>query len=259
MSGYETLLLEVRDGIGTVTLNRPERLNVMNVPMREELERVFRAVREDPEVRAVVLTGAGEAFCAGGDMNDFTQRGAQEMHVLIRELSHRWFQAAWQLPKPLVAAVNGVAAGGGVNLVLACDFVLASERGRFGETFMRVGLMPDLGGAFLLPRSVGLHRAKALCLTADVIDAERAHQLGIVHEVVPHDGLAEAARALAARLAAGPTHAYAATKAVLNRSFELSMEELLQLELYAQSFLFSTTEHAELRDGFLARSAEGSR
>lgn len=255
MSDYETLGLEVSDGVALVTLDRPDRLNTMNVAMRRELEECFRQVRADDDARALVVTGAGDAFCAGGDVNDFEQRDAEQLYLLIREMSHRWFQELWQIPKPTIAAVNGVAAGGGVNLALACDFVLASDRGRFGQTFVRVGLMPDLGGTFLLPRSIGLHRAKALCLTGELVDATRAHALGLVHQVVEPDLLLGEAIALGRRLAAGPAHAYAATKAALNRSFEHSMEEILQLELSSQSFLFATRDHGERRDAFLGRDS----
>jgi 2-(1,2-epoxy-1,2-dihydrophenyl)acetyl-CoA isomerase len=255
----DTLSVETKDGVATVTLDRPERLNVMNMAMRGELRECFERLRDDDAVRVVVVTGAGEAFCAGGDMNDFVDRSAEEMYLVVREKSHRWFEAVWTLPKPTIAAVNGVAAGGGANLLLACDFVVASERARFGETFVKVGLMPDLGGLFLLPRAVGLHQAKALCMTGEVIDAKRAHELGFVHRLVPHEDLLPQARALAEQLAAGPAHAYAAMKAILNRSFELSMDEALQLELYAQSFLFSTTDYEQRRDAFMGRDdGEGS-
>jgi 2-(1,2-epoxy-1,2-dihydrophenyl)acetyl-CoA isomerase len=252
-SDFETLGLEVGDGVAVMTLNRPERMNTMSVTMRKELQECFRRVRADDDARALIVTGAGDAFCAGGDVNDFAERDHEEMYVLIRELSHRWFSELWQMPKPTIAAVNGVAAGGGVNLVLACDLVVASDRARFGETFVKVGLMPDLGGAFLLPRSIGLHAAKALCLSGEVIDAERAYALGFVQQIVPPAELMAEARAIAARLAAGPAHAYAAMKAALNRSFERSMEETLSFELYAQSFLFATRDHGERRDAFLGR------
>jgi 2-(1,2-epoxy-1,2-dihydrophenyl)acetyl-CoA isomerase len=252
----ETLALDVADGVGVVTLNRPDRLNLMSLAMREELRECFEHVRDDPDVRAVVITGSGSAFSAGGDMNDFLERDAEALHLLMREKSHRWFEALWRLPKPTIAAVNGVAGGGGTNLILACDFVVASEQARFGETFVRVGLVPDLGGLFLLPRSVGLHRAKALCLSGEVIDAARAHELGIVHRVVAHDELLPTALELARGLAAGPAHVYAATKATLNRSFELSMENHLQLELYTQSFLFGTSDHLERRDAFMSRTKD---
>jgi 2-(1,2-epoxy-1,2-dihydrophenyl)acetyl-CoA isomerase len=249
---WDTLLCELREDVTVVTLNRPDRLNTMNLRMREELWECLTGIREAGEARAVIVTGAGEAFCAGGDMNDFVSRSPEEMHLLMRERSHRWFRALWDLPTPTVAALNGVAAGGGANLVLACDFVVASERATIGETFLKVGLMPDLGGLFLLPRTVGLHRAKALCLTGELIDARRAHELGLVHEVTSDEQLMPRALSLGRQLAASPAPAYAATKALLNRSFELSMDEVLQQELFAQSFLFSTGAHRARLDSFLS-------
>jgi 2-(1,2-epoxy-1,2-dihydrophenyl)acetyl-CoA isomerase len=246
------LLCELREAVAVVTLNRPERLNTMNLRMREEIWGCLTSIREAGQARAVIVTGAGEAFCAGGDMNDFVSRSPEEMHLLMRERSHRWFRALWDLPIPTIAALNGVAAGGGANLVLACDFVVASERATIGETFLKVGLMPDLGGLFLLPRTIGLHRAKALCLTGELIDARRAQELGIVHEVTGDAELMPCALSLGRRLAASPAPAYAATKALLNRSFELSMDEVLQQELFAQSFLFSTGEHRARLASFLS-------
>ena len=250
---WETLLCELRDDIAVVTLNRPERLNTMNLRMREEIWECLTSIREEGDARAVILTGAGAAFCAGGDMNDFVGRSPEEMHLLMRERSHRWFRALWELPLPTIAALNGVAAGGGANLLLACDFVLASERAKIGETFIKVGLMPDLGGLFLLPRTVGLHQAKALCLTGELIDARRAHELGIVHELTSQEELIPRSLILGRQLAAAPAQAYAATKALLNRSFELSIDELLAQELFAQSFLFSTDEHQARLESFLSR------
>jgi 2-(1,2-epoxy-1,2-dihydrophenyl)acetyl-CoA isomerase len=255
---YETLLLERDGGTAVLTLNRPERLNTMSLAMREELYESISALRADPTVRAVIVTGAGGTFCAGGDMNDFVDRSPQQMHTLMRERSHRWFRALWELPLPTIAALNGVAAGGGANLLLACDFVLASTTASIGETFLKVGLIPDLAGLSLLPRSVGLHRAKAMCLTGDLIDAEQARELGIVHEVVAPEALMDRAHALAGRLAAASAPAYATTKALLNRSFEMSLDGMLQQELFAQSFLFSTDEHRELLKSFL-QGGNGSR
>jgi 2-(1,2-epoxy-1,2-dihydrophenyl)acetyl-CoA isomerase len=251
LGSWDTLLCETQEGVATLTLNRGDKLNVMNMRMRDELHECLVRVREDREVRVLIITGAGDAFCAGGDMNDFVDRSAEQMHAVIRDKSHPWFDALWRLPKPAIAAVNGVAAGGGINMVLACDFVLASENARFGETFVKVGLMPDLGGLFLLPRSIGLHRAKALCLTGDLINAEQALKLGFVHDVVAPAELTMAAIELAEKLANGPADVYASIKATLNRSFELSMEEMLHFELYAQSYLFGTSEYVSRMNTFL--------
>ncbi len=250
---WETLTCELRGPVAVLTLNRPAALNTMDVKMREELYACVTEIRGEPAARAVVITGAGEAFSAGGDMNDFVGRSPEEMHILMREISHRWFRALWELPLPTIAALNGVAAGGGANLVLACDFVLASERAQFGETFLKVGLMPDLAGLFMLPRTIGLHQAKALCLTTDLIDGARLKELGIAHAVTAPDELIPESLALAQRLAEVPAQGYAATKMLLNRSFEMTVDGVLQQELYAQSFLFSTDDHRDRRDAFLTR------
>jgi 2-(1,2-epoxy-1,2-dihydrophenyl)acetyl-CoA isomerase len=254
MSEFETLVVAVTDSVALVRLARPEALNTMSLTMREELATCFVELQDDADVRAIVITAEGRAFSAGGDMKEFQERTPEEMHDLMRDKSHRWFEALWRTSKPTIAAVNGVAAGGGINLALACDFIVASENATFGQTFVRVGLLPDLGGLFLLPRDVGLHRAKALCLTGDLLSAAEAHELGLVYEVVADDDLLDEALALASRLAAGSDRAYAAIKSMLNRSFELSMDEMLRYELYAQSFLFTTGAYEHRRDAFLTRS-----
>jgi 2-(1,2-epoxy-1,2-dihydrophenyl)acetyl-CoA isomerase len=257
---WNTLRCRREGPVAVLELNRPAELNVMNLEMRDELRDAFEGIRAAREIRALIITGAGEAFCAGGDVNDFVGRTAEDMHALMREKSHRWFRALWDLPIPSIAAVNGVAAGGGTNLLLACDLVIAADVARFGQTFQRVGLMPDLGGLFLLPRTIGLHRAKALCLTGEMISAERAKEFGIVYEVTSQVDLLGHTLALATRLASGPAAAYAASKSVLQRSFELSMEEVLHHELFAQSFLFSTEDHRARLTSFLKRDGgEGER
>lgn len=238
--------------VAIVTMNRPDQLNVMNLAMRVELAECFHAIRLDDRIRVLIITGAGEAFSAGGDANDFIDQSSESMHDLMRQRSHHWFSALWNLPKVTIAAVNGVAAGGGANLMLACDLVIASEQAKFGETFMRVGLMPDLGGLFLLPRLVGLQRAKELCLRGEVIDACEAARIGLVGRVVAHDDLLVEARMLADELCTKPQRATSITKAILNRSFELSMEEVLLYELLGQSFLFGTDEHSEALARFLS-------
>lgn len=248
---WETLICEMSDEVATVTLNRPERLNAMNLTMRRELRLCFEELRSDAGVAVVVVTGAGDAFSSGGDVNDFDGASAEELHELMGEVSHRWFEALWQLPKPTIAAVNGVAAGGGANLALACDIVIASESARFGETFGKIGLIPDLGGLFLLVRAVGLHRAKELCLTGEVIGARQALELGVFNHVYPPDELKDAVAEMARKLAAGPSAAQAITKRVLNRAVEMSMEEVLLMEHLGQSFLFGTDDHIARRTAFL--------
>lgn len=252
---FETLLLGVENDVATVTLNRPGAMNTMNVVMREELGQCFERIRYDDRVRAVVITGAGRAFCAGGDANDFKGVAAEDLHDLMRHLSHRWFENLWRLPQPTVAAVNGTAAGGGANLALACDVVIGSTEARFGETFVRLGIIPDLGGLFLLPRIVGMQRAKQLCFSGKVIDAKEAAGMGLFSEVVPPEQLLQRARATAAEFTRWPAKTIAAMKAVLNRSFEHSMEETLQQELFVQSFLFSTSDHREALEAFFSKRA----
>jgi 2-(1,2-epoxy-1,2-dihydrophenyl)acetyl-CoA isomerase len=252
---FKTLKLAYKAGIATVWLNRPKAMNAMSITMREELGACFEQLRYDARVRAVVLTGAGKVFTAGGDVNDFNGTAAEDLYDLMRYKSHRWFSQVWNLPQPLIVAVNGTAAGGGANLALAGDVVIGSPEARFGETFVRIGIVPDLGGLFLLPRIVGLQRAKQLCFSGKVIDAKEALELGLFSEIVPGKDLLARAHAIAASLARHPVKTMATMKAMLNRSFESSMEEMLNLELYAQSFLFSTADHREALDAFLNRRA----
>lgn len=250
---FKTLKLQFVAGVATVTLNRPKALNAMNISMREELGECFEQLRYDERVRAVVLTGSGKAFCAGGDVNDFNGTAAEDLHDLMRYKSHRWFSQVWNLPQPLIVAVNGTAAGGGANLALAGDVVIGSTEARFGETFVRIGIVPDLGGMFLLPRIVGLQRAKQLCFSGKVIDAGEALSLGLFSEIVKPGELLARAHSIAADLARHPVKTMAAMKSMLNQSFETSMEEMLKLELFVQSFLFSTADHREALDAFLNR------
>lgn len=254
---WETIEVDIADSIATVTLNRPDRMNVMNLTMRDELVTCFDHLRTAVDkVRVVVITGAGDAFCAGGDVNDFDGTPAEELHDLMRLRSHRWFQGLWSLPQPTIAAVNGTAAGGGANLVLATDLAIASDRARFGETFIRVGLMPDLGGLYLLPRLVGLRKAKELCFTGELIPAEQLAELGLVSKVVPHEDLYPETMKLAQDLAGKPRHTLALTKMVLNRATEQSMEEVLLNELLGQSYLFGTREQRDALATFLHSSTQ---
>jgi enoyl-CoA hydratase/carnithine racemase len=236
---FETLRVEIAEAVCTVTLNRPERLNAMNRSMRRELAECFEAVARDTGIRAVILTGAGRAFSGGGDINDFTST-PEELHSLMGRISHRWFKALWGLPQPVVIAVNGVAGGGGANLALCGDIVYASQEASFVQTFLKIGLVPDLGGMFLLPRLVGLAKAKEMALLGERVSAEEALELGLVARVFAPDELMDRARSAALRLARSPASAVTLTKRIMNRSFETAMEAILDNEWMAQSFLFST-------------------
>lgn len=250
---FETLLVEVADGVCTVTLNRPGRLNAMNRVMRRELAECFESIGRDTAIKAVILTGAGRAFSAGGDINDFKAK-PEELHTLMGRVSHRWFKALWSLPQPVITAVNGVAGGGGANLALCGDIVYASSEASFVQTFLAIGLVPDLGGLFLLPRLVGLTKAKELALLGERVGAAEAQELGLVARVFTPGELMNRARAAAAKLASSPASAVTLTKRMLNRSFETSMESVLDNEWMAQSFLFSTEASQKGVSAFLNRS-----
>ncbi|MFC5747459.1 enoyl-CoA hydratase/isomerase family protein [Actinomadura rugatobispora] len=253
---FATLLLDVEGPIATVTLNRPGSGNTMDLTMRSELVACLDWIRRNRALKVVVLTGAGDHFCMGADARDFVGTDHEDLHDLMRYTSQHWFGTLWNLPQITIAAVNGVAAGGGANMVLACDLSVASERARFGETFVRLGLVPDLGGLFLLPRVVGFQRARRMCLTGEVLGADAAAELGIFGSVVPHGELAAEAAALAARLAERPARAVAVLKAILARSFESSMESTMLHELLGQSFMFSTREHRDALAAFFDRGRD---
>lgn len=250
---WTTFALTREDAVATMTFTRPDKLNAMSKTMRVEMGDVFDMLARDGSVRCIVMTGQGRAFSAGGDINDF--RGThEELHDLMGRVSHRWFRAFWALPQPVVMAVNGIAAGGGANLALAGDIVVAAHGAAFAQTFQKIGLVPDLGGAFLLPRLVGPQRAKEMALLGDKLPAEEAYKMGLVNRVVDPADLMEEAMTIARRIAAISPKAATLTKRMMNRSFEQSMEATLDDEWMAQSFLFSTTESREGVDAFLTKS-----
>jgi 2-(1,2-epoxy-1,2-dihydrophenyl)acetyl-CoA isomerase len=241
------------DHVARITLDRPDAKNALSVEMRDELVRLVRAHRADPAVRALLITGTGDAFCAGMDLGastvsragdeGFDTRSTSEalrvgVQALVREL--------WELDKPTVAAVNGVAVGPGAHLALACDFVLVHERTRFLWSFARWGLVVDAGGAYLLPRLVGLPRAKAMVLLGEGSTGEEAVRDGLAYRCVTDaHTLATEAGALAARLASGPTRSLGLSKVLLNRSFESDLPGALELEGTFQSLATTTTDLAE--------------
>jgi 2-(1,2-epoxy-1,2-dihydrophenyl)acetyl-CoA isomerase len=240
------------DGVATITLDRPEAKNALTVEMRDELLAAVRDTRGDPNVRALLLTGAGDAFCAGMDLRastvaqaggeGFNTRSTSEalrvgVQAVVREL--------WELDKPTVAAVNGTAVGPGAHIALSCDFVLLHDEARFVWTFSRWGLVVDAGGAYLLPRLVGLPRARAMVLLGEGAKGREAVDMGLAYKCVPADQLHEEARALANRLAAGPTRSLGLSKQLLNRTFETYLVAALELEGQFQSLATTSTDLAE--------------
>jgi 2-(1,2-epoxy-1,2-dihydrophenyl)acetyl-CoA isomerase len=225
----ETIIVErSEDGIVTVTLNRPEKKNAINGPMWDELLSTFREVAASPTDRVMVLTGAGDAFCGGADL---TAGGSDPRHQ-IDKMHHFGGVglALHQIPKPCIAKVNGVAVGAGLNIALGCDLIVAGESARFAEIFAKRGLAIDLGGSWLLPRLVGIHKAKELALLAEMIPAREAERLGIVNRVVPDAELEKEAFEMARRIAAGPPIALRFMKDNLNRALVQDLGACLDLE-----------------------------
>jgi 2-(1,2-epoxy-1,2-dihydrophenyl)acetyl-CoA isomerase len=244
--GGTTVLVEQSDGIATLTLNRPEVRNALDLEMREALETALRDLEADATVRVLVLTGAGGHFCAGGDVKLMQARRMTAADGQRRvEAMNRAVRALAEFRAPTIARVDGFAVGAGCNLALACDLVVASDRARFGEVFARIGLVPDGGGTYFLPRRVGLARAKELCFTADLVDAAEAWRLGLVNRVVPAAELATATGALARRIADGPPRALEAAKALLNRATSLDLETCLAWEALAQGLMIESEDHRE--------------
>ena len=230
---YEFISAERTQGVMAVTLLRADVLNSFHRPMARELQQALAEAGSDADVRALLLTATGRAFCAGQDLEEAVPPGAEvlpDVGDLVRESYNPVIRAIRSLPKPVVCAVNGVAAGAGANIALACDFVVAGESASFIQAFSRIGLVPDSGGTFFLPRLVGRARATALMMLGDRVKAEQALAWGMIHEVVPDTALADVAHALAARLAALPTLALGLTKRLLDESASNDLEAQLSLE-----------------------------
>ncbi|SBT94332.1 2-(1,2-epoxy-1,2-dihydrophenyl)acetyl-CoA isomerase [Streptomyces sp. DI166] len=249
------------NAVSRITLNRPEALNALTPDQRERLIDLLAEASADPAVRAVVLTGTGRGFCAGADLRAGAGAGAGraeeavpgDLARTIRQGAQRLVSAVLDCEKPVIAAVNGTAAGLGAHLALACDLVLAAESARFIEVFVRRGLVPDGGGAYLLPRLVGPRRAKELMFFGDALPAADAERLGLVNRVVPDGELAKTAREWAERLAAGPTRALALTKQLVNASLDSDRATAFAAEAAAQEINMTTRDAREGVASFVER------
>lgn len=252
-----TEVLHTADGqVSYITLNRPEALNAITPEQRETVIGLLTEASADPDVRAVVLTGTGRGFCAGADLRGGSgggERVAGDVARMLRRGAQRLIAAVLDCEKPVIAAVNGTAAGLGAHLALACDLVLAAESARFIEVFVRRGLVPDGGGAYLLPRMIGPHRAKELMFFGDALSATEAERLGLVNRVVPDAELDKTAREWAARLANGPTRALALTKQLVNASLDTDRATAFAAEATAQEINMTTEDAQEGVGSFVER------
>ena len=245
---FQHLLVQRRDGVMVIALNRPDVLNSFNRPMADELIAALGEAASDASVRAVLLTGSGRGFCAGQDLAAVLPaegRPAPDLGDVVRDQYNPIIRGIRTLEKPVLCAVNGVAAGAGANLAFACDIVVAAEDATFIQSFARVGLIPDSGGTFILPRIIGLHRAAALTMLGEKLPASRAKEWGLVHDVVPHAVLMETSFDLARRLAELPTRGLGLAKRGFNAAFANDLDSQLALEEELQREAGRTADYAE--------------
>jgi 2-(1,2-epoxy-1,2-dihydrophenyl)acetyl-CoA isomerase len=245
--------IDVEAGVATITLNRPDALNSLTVPMKQALLAALRRVERDVSVRAVILTGAGRAFCAGQDLRERLEPDAAPLGVEVRERYNPIVRAMRGMPKPIVGAINGAAAGAGASLAMACDIRIASDAASFALAFGRVGLVPDSGATWFLPRLVGAAHAAELALLNDGISAADALRIGLVGRIVPATELDSEARSVAARLAAGAPKAIALTKRALDAAWTHDLDAALEYEAHLQDVAGRTKDHAEGMAAFLEK------
>jgi 2-(1,2-epoxy-1,2-dihydrophenyl)acetyl-CoA isomerase len=243
MSEETTVLYDLAGGVATITLNRPQAYNAFTAQMHQDAMRALKQAEREPTARCIILTGAGKAFCSGQDLKDLAP--GESFGRLVRERYNPLILKLRALPKPIIAAVNGVAAGAGMSLALACDFRIAVETARFVAAFANVGLVPDTGMSYFLPRLIGPTRALEVCMTGGTLDATTAHSYGMLNAVASVEEFPTAVRQLADRLANGPATALS----LIKRSFELSLgatlEQALDYEAQAQQVAGSSPEYAE--------------
>jgi enoyl-CoA hydratase len=244
---FQSLLFKREEGVGAITINRPAVKNAMDLRFFDELRQVIQILRGEKEVRAVLVQGAGETFSSGLDLNVMGQQAAVDALGLRNIIAdfQGVFNSLEELEKPVVAAISGYALGAGCDLALCCDLRIASEDAKFGEAYINVGLIPDLGGTQRLPRIVGLAKAKELIFTGDRIDAREAERIGLVNRVVPKDELSSAAMTLAKRLAKGPTVAIGLAKMAIHRGLETDSRTGMKFEAMCQGVTQKTSDVAE--------------
>jgi 2-(1,2-epoxy-1,2-dihydrophenyl)acetyl-CoA isomerase len=252
---YDFIKSATDHSVTTITLNRPDVLNSFNRRMAQELQRALKEAANDEAIRAVLLTGAGRAFCAGQDLGEATSGdlGTTDLGDIVRASYTPIARAIREMEKPVVCAVNGVAAGAGANLALACDIVIAAEDASFIQSFSKIGLVPDTSGSFFLPRLVGPARATALMFLAEKLTAKKAHEWGMIYDVVPGTVLVDTATALSRQLATMPTRGLALTKQLINASLSNDLQSQLSLEEEMQRQAGRTIDYREGVRAFLEK------
>lgn len=252
---YETILAETQNHICTITLNRPDKLNAFNDALTKELTDALKAAEKDKDTRVIVITGEGRAFSSGQDLGDLKEKYVPgyvpHLGADLRKRYNPIIKRIREMEKPVIAAVNGVAAGAGCSLALACDMRIASKESQFIEVFINVGLIPDSGSTYTLPRLVGLCKAFELCTLGSKVDAEEAARLGIVNMIVEAEQLTETTNKIAGKLANLPGKAIALTKRLLNQSFDNDLVQQLEAEAFAQETAGQTKDHFEGVTAFL--------
>ncbi len=247
------LITEIDNGVLYITLNRPDKYNSGTQEMAFAFHKALDKARDNDDVRAVYITGAGKAFCAGQDLGEIVDPNGLELPLIVKDHYNPTVERIRNLNKPVVAAVNGVAAGAGANIALACDVVVASEGASFIQAFSKIGLIPDSGGTFTLPRLIGLQRASALMMLGDKVSAADALQMGMLYKVFPIDTFVEESKKIVQKLAKMPTKALGMTKILLNESIKNSLKQQLELEGRYQELASHTEDYKEGVDAFLEK------
>lgn len=249
---YKTIVVDKQESIVIVSLNRPDSLNAIDFVMREELKEAMFSISRDDEVRAVIMRGNGRAFCAGGDVTTMGLSAPNAGRKRLRNI-HLFYKTLMTMDKPVIAAINGYAAGSGLALACACDFRIASKNAKFAAPFINVGLIPDCGALYNLPRLIGIAKAKEVTMLGQAFAAEKALDMGLVNRVVEPEELDAAAMELANDLASRSPIALALNKSIINRSFELDLDSSLDYEAYAQDVCMMSEEHKSAVAAFLEK------
>ncbi len=255
---FETIKYEVNEGIARLTLNRPEVFNSLNEQMHSELKSAFKEIKKDKTIRVLLITGEGKAFCAGQDLNDRSVNDASAKLDLGESIERKYnplIKSIYNLEIPVVCKVNGVAAGAGVGIALACDFVIAHEKASFIQAFCKIGLVPDSGNSYFLPKLVGMARAKELCMLGDKLSAQIAQEYGLISKVYPQESIDEEVEKLVKHLSTAPTYGLSLIKKALNESLNNTLDEQLELEKNLQRAAGHSNDYKEGVAAFLEKRA----